>query len=62
MTSRFHASIAAARSIRAIEPSPPDYPVPGIVLGRVPAAFAEARLAAAAVLAAVDVHRRRASM
>lgn len=51
----------AIDEIQAIEPSPPDFPVPGIVLGRVPAAFAEARLAAAAVLAAVDVHRRRAS-
>jgi hypothetical protein len=53
---------AAVDEIRGLEPSPPDVPVPGIVLGRVPAAFAEARLAAAAVLAAVDVHRRRASM
>lgn len=53
---------AAIDEIQAIEPAPPDFPVPGIVLGRVPAAFAEARLAAAAVLAAVDVHRRRASM
>jgi len=33
----------------------------GIVLGRAPAEFAEARLAAAAVLAAVDVQRRRSS-
>ena len=31
----------------------------GVMLGRVPVAIAEARLAAAAVLAAVDVHRRR---
>ncbi len=54
---------AAVDEIRGIEPAPAlEYPVPGIVLGRVPAAFAEARLAAAAVLAAVDVHRRRASM
>ena len=53
---------AAIDEIQAIEPAPPDYPIPGIVLGRVPPAFAEARLAAAAVLAAVDVHRRRASM
>lgn len=52
---------AAIDEIQAIEPSPADFPVPGIVLGRVPTAFAEARLAAAAVLAAVDVHRRRAS-
>ena len=53
---------AAVDEIRAIEPAPSDLPVAGIVLGRVPAAFAEARLAAAAVLAAVDVHRRRASL
>lgn len=52
---------AAINEIRSIEPAPPDFPVPGIVLGRVPSAFGEARLAAAAVLAAVDVHRRRAS-
>ena len=32
----------------------------GITLGRLPGAFADARLAAAAVLAAVEVHRRRA--
>lgn len=31
----------------------------GVVLGRMPIAIAEARLASAAVLAAVDVHRRR---
>ena len=31
----------------------------GVVLGRVPSAVAEARLAGAAVLAALDVHRRR---
>jgi hypothetical protein len=31
----------------------------GVTLGRMPGALAEARLAAAAVLAAVDVHRRR---
>jgi hypothetical protein len=53
---------AAVDEIRGIEPSPPVFPVPGIVLGRVPSAFAEARLAAAAVLAAVDVHRRRAPL
>jgi len=52
----------AIDEIRSMEPTPPDLPVPGIVLGRVPAAFGEARLAAAAVLAAVDVHRRRASL
>ncbi|MDP2328303.1 MAG: hypothetical protein Q8M79_09470 [Dehalococcoidia bacterium] len=33
----------------------------GIMLGRAPAEFAEARLAAAAVLAAVDVQRRRSN-
>lgn len=33
----------------------------GVVLGRAPVAIAEARLAAAAVLAAVEVHRRRMS-
>lgn len=32
----------------------------GVTLGRVPSAFADARLAAAAVLAAVEVQRRRA--
>lgn len=32
----------------------------GVTLGRLPGAFADARLAAAAVLAAVEVHRRRA--
>lgn len=31
----------------------------GVMLGRMPGALAEARLAAAAVLAAIDVHRRR---
>lgn len=51
----------AVHAIRAIRPDPDDVPTPGIVLGRVPAAFAEARLAAAAVLAAVDVQRRRVS-
>lgn len=34
----------------------------GIVLGRVPSAIGEARLAGAAVLAALDVHRRRRSV
>ncbi len=32
----------------------------GVTLGRLPSAFADARLAAAAVLAAVEVQRRRA--
>lgn len=52
---------AAIDEIQSIGPPPLEFPVPGIVLGRVPTAFGEARLAAAAVLAAVDVHRRRAS-
>ncbi len=34
----------------------------GIVLGRFPSAIGEARLAAAAVLAALDVHRRRSAV
>ncbi len=50
---------AAVETIRAIPTEPHEVPAPGIVLGRVPPAFAEARLAAAAVLAAVDVHKRR---
>ena len=52
----------AVEEIRSITPEPEAVPAPGIVLGRVPSAFAEARLAAAAVLAAVDVHRRRAPL
>ncbi len=52
---------AAVNEIRAIPVELIDVPAPGIVLGRVPTAFVEARLAAAAVLAAVDVHRRRAA-
>jgi hypothetical protein len=34
----------------------------GVVLGRIPTAIGEARLAGAAVLAALDVHRRRRAM
>lgn len=51
---------AAVAEIRSLAPVPPGLPAPGVMLGRVPAAFGEARLAAAAVLAAVDVQQRRA--
>ena len=51
----------ALAEIRALTLELPAIPMPGVVLGAMPAAFGEARLAAAAVLAAVDVQRRRAS-
>lgn len=41
-------------------PDPDQARTGGVTLGRIPGAFAEARLAAAAVLAAVEVQRRRA--
>lgn len=54
--------VAAVQEIQALVRARGDLPPPGLVLGRTPAAFAEARLAAAAVKAAVDVQRRRASL
>lgn len=50
----------AVEEIRLLSLAPESVPTRGVILGRVPTAFAEARLAAAAVLAAIDVHRRRA--
>lgn len=58
-----HRLAAAVTAIRAI----PEAPQPGgsstgdVILGRLPQAFGEARLAAAAVLAALEVQRRRAA-
>ena len=51
---------AALGEIVSLASSPSSVPVPEIALGGVPRVFEEARLAAAAVLAAVEVQRRRA--
>lgn len=53
----------ALDEIRALPPTPDPLMAmtAGVVLGRIPASFAAARLAAAAVLAAVSVQRRRLS-
>lgn len=54
--------VAAVQEIQALVRARGDVPPETLVLGRTPPAFGEARLAAAAVMAAVDVQRRRAAL
>jgi hypothetical protein len=58
-----HRLAAAVGAIRAIPEAPAQGggPAGDVMLGRLPQAFGEARLAAAAVLAALEVQRRRAA-